>query len=222
MGKKKHPTAGTIRKGSIKHTIYEAMITYPSDTFTCQDIYKGIEKDHPEIKLTALQNMIGFIFVKMKIVKKTDKTRESAESGRKLVIYERVEKAKQPLIYDPEATDRQGNKVTPKRKYTRRKKPGIPAEIDALQLGEAVIDYIKYLQSRVTDLALDVRTSVDKSSSMEKSLQQQVNAKQYEIDGLKKQVDDLTKKLASKQKTFSTKDVLDFQKRKAESSGIRS
>jgi hypothetical protein len=218
MGKKgtKNAMAGKIYKGSMNHIIYEAIMTHPKDTFTYKDVMGGLIKDHPNLSMSKLMNTVSR-FIRMGLIERSKKTRE-ASSGRKVSVFRRVEKAKQPLIYDPNAKDQLGNSK-PKRKY-KKKAPEIPEEIDATQLGAAMIDYLRYLQKKVRSLVLEVRDAKEKANTQVKEATRQVNIVRHEMDGLKKINEDLQTKLANKSRTFNTKDVLNFKRRKAQSGGL--
>ena len=209
--------AGTIRKGSVKHVIYEAIRDYPSDSFVCKDIFAKIADKRPDIKLQMVQNMVGFIFIKMKIVVKTPRVREAEGSARKLIIYERNAKATQPIIREPGI----GPVKKPKKKVVEKKGPVAPS-LTATQLGETVIDYINHLQERVGNLAVELDATQKSLRQEKKAHQQTKDAMQYKVAELQKANDAL--KTQAKQsgsgRSFNTKEVLDFQKRKANEHGV--
>lgn len=216
MGKKgtKNKMAGKIYKGSMNHIIYETIMTHPKDTFTYKDIFSGLTKDHPTLLMPKLMNTVSR-FIKMGLIKRSKSVRKSVSSGRKIAVFRRNDEASQPIIYDPEAKDRFGA-TKPKRKY-KKEAPELPEEIDALQLGIAMIDYVKHLQERVRSLVLNIRDTKEKADTQVKEATRQMNIVRHEMDGLKKINEDLKTKLANKNRKFNTKEVLDFKRRKAQS-----
>ncbi len=218
MGTKRtNSLAGTIRRGSVKHVIYEAMMGHKSDTFCSKDIYDRITKKRPDIQMQTVQNMVGFVFVKMKIVKRTDRVKESAESGRKLKVYERNAQAKQPIVREKGI----GPAKQPKRKYTRKAKVAAPT-LTALEMGESLIDYVNHLQERVGALAVECDKALTNFGDEKRSHQKTKDSMQYKITELEKANDALKTQAEQKGsgRTFNTESVLDFKKRKAESHGV--
>jgi hypothetical protein len=214
----KNALAGKIRKGSTAHIVYQAMMTHPKSIFTSKDILEGLWEDYPKLTPARMVGLLGGKFIDMGLIERTEETRKS-RAGRKLAVFHRIEKAEQPLIYDAKAKDQLGNsKMNIKRR--KKKAPEIPEEIDALQLGVAMIDYVKHLQDRVRNLCLDTRDFKNRKTTEVKEKERQLNVLRHEIDGLKKTNEDLRRKLANKSRTFNTKEVLDFKRRKAQSSGI--
>jgi hypothetical protein len=213
----KNALAGKLRKGSMAHIVYEAMTTHPKSTFTSKDILDGLWDDYPKLTPVRMVGLLGMKFVNMGLIERTEEIRKSP-AGRAMAVFHRIEKAEQPLIYDPNAKDRFGNSK-PKQKH-KKKAPEIPEEIDALQLGIAMIDYVKHLQDKVRDLALNTRDTADRANTELKERTRQLNVLRHEMDGMKKINDDLRTKLANKSRTFNTKEVLDFKRRKAQNSGI--
>lgn len=207
--------AGKLYKGSVPHKVYEGIMTHPSDEFTGKEIFDELD---PKPEYSVVITLIGGKFIKMGIVEKTDKKKIDSKTGRSLALFRRKEQAKQPIIYDPDAEDHLGNSK-PKRKR-KKKAPPIPETINAMELGTAIIDYIAYLKERVSDLALSLRSTTARESTQIKEKERTINALRHQIDGLKKENDDLRTKLAGKTRTFNTKDVLDFKKRKALNSGL--
>ena len=121
----KNALAGKIRKDSMTHIIYEAMMTHPESTFTSKDILDGLREDHPKLTPVRLVGLLGVKFVNMGILEKTEEVRKS-RAGRRIAVFHRIEKAEQPLIYDPDAKDRFGNSK-PKRKHKQQAPdPSIP------------------------------------------------------------------------------------------------
>jgi len=218
MGTKRTNTlAGTIRRGSVKHVIYEAMMAHKSNTFCSKDIYDQITKKRPDIQMQTVQNMVGFIFVKMKIVNRTDRVREAENSGRKLKIYERNAKAKQPIVREKGI----GPAKQPKRKYTRKTKVEAPT-LTALEMGESMIDYINHLQERVGELAVDYDKALTSFGDEKRAHQKTKDSMQYKLTELEKANEALKKQVAQRGsgRTFNTESVLDFKKRKAETHGV--
>jgi hypothetical protein len=202
----------------MTHVIYEAMMTHPESIFTSKDILDGIREDYPKFTPVRMVGLLGVKFVNMGILEKTEEVRKSP-AGRTIAVFHRIEKAEQPLIYDPDAKDQLGkSKMNIKKR--KKKAPEIPEEIDALQLGVAIIDYINHLQDRLRNSILNSKSSTEAQNTQLKEKERQLNVLRHEMDGLKKNNADLGTKLANKNRTFSTKEVLDFKRRKAESSGI--
>lgn len=212
MGKNK---SVKIRKGTKTHLMYEAVMTNPSASFSCRDIWENLKKDGHDISLHSVQDMVGCKFVRMGILQKTNKKVFAKESGRIIQTYRRVDEAVQPVILDDV-----GKKKSEKTLIKRQKKQPIPDKVTALELGEALIDYVNDLQVRLEKLALNYRSSIEKAKNVEASLRKEIQQLTYQIDGLKRNNHDLTQKLANKNRTFSTKEVLDFKRRKAQANGF--
>ena len=214
----RNPVAGKIVKGTITHAIYEAMITHPNEKFTFQDIFDGLKEDYPKLTPIRVSSTLGGRFIDKGILEKDKYTRKSP-AGRTLTVYLRNEKAEQPLIYDPKAKDQLGNSK-PKRKY-KKKTPEIPEEIDATQLGVAIIDYVKHLQDRIRNLARNSKETIGAQETQIREKERQVNVIRNEKEAMRRENESLRTKLANKNpRTFNTKEILDFKRRKAESSGI--
>jgi hypothetical protein len=216
MAKRTNSLAGTMRKGSVKHIIYDAMMAFPNDRFTSLDILNITSKKYPDIQRQTIQNMIGFIFVKMKIVKKTELVRESPDSGRKLIIYERNAKAKQPVIRE------QGIGPAKKPRKTARKKAEPTPVVNAAELGESVIEYINHLQERVGSLAIELDEANKLNHAQKRELQGKIDSLQYkytELTKAKEALETQIKQGVTSNRTFDTSGVLDFKKRQAEASG---
>lgn len=183
-----------IRRGTKVHCIYEAAATH-SGSFTAHEILAEVKKQFKAAKMDHVVNLFS-TWAQYGFIKKTGKKKKAKGATRKSTAWVIDMKKPQPVIIELGQV-----KKSPQQKAwdTRRKKV-LPPEVDALTLGEAVIDYISYLQSRVSELALDVRTSVDKAKTQEQALKREISQKQYEIDGLKKNNADLQSKLAQSQK----------------------
>ena len=215
MGKKgtKNAMAGKIYKGSMNHVIYEAVMTNSTDLFTCKHIFSGLQKDYPALTYHKVMATIGNKFVKLGIIEKTGKRQRLSGHKKPFIVFHRIEGAKQPLIHDPNAKDHLGDSK-PRRK---KKAPEIPTEIDATQLGVAMIDYVTHLQDRIRSLAMELKDTKQKADTQVKEATRQVNIVRHEMDSLKKINEDLKTKLANKNRTFNTREVLDFKRRKAQS-----
>ena len=218
MAKRTNSMAGTIQRGSVKHLIYEAMMAHKSDTFTAQEIYDKTTKKNPDIQKHSVQNMVGFVFVRMKIVKKTDRVKEAKDSGRKLKIYERIATAKQPVIREPGiGPAKKPRKTTPKK--TNEANPNLTA----LEMGESMIDYINHLQARVGVQAIELDEANKTIRTQGKELERKLDALQYKYVELGKAHEALKTQIkqSSKGRAFDTSAILDFKQRKAMESGGR-
>ncbi|KXH69795.1 MAG: hypothetical protein AM326_01610 [Candidatus Thorarchaeota archaeon SMTZ-45] len=208
----KHPTAGTITKGTKKYAIYQAILEFPSDQFTCKDIHKVVAKKRPDIDLYTVQNAVGFLFVKARIIKKTEKVREAEDSGRKLVIYERNLKAKQPIVREP---GMRAKRKPIKKQSAARQAAGRAPTLTSTELGESVIDYINHLQNRVGELAIECDKNMTQLGDEKRAHQKTKDSMQYKIAELEK-ANDALKKQAEQgggRRSFNTQDVLDFKER---------
>ena len=214
--KRTNSLAGTIRRGSVKHLIYEAMMAHKKDAFTAQDIYDKITKKNPDIQKQSVQNMLGFIFVRMKIVKKTDRVREAVDSGRKLKVYERISQAKQPVIREPGL----GPVKKPKKAAPKKTQKADP-NLTALEMGESVIDYVNHLQERVGTLAIELDNANKTIRTQGKEWQRKLDALQYKYTELGKANEALKTQIkqSGSGRNFDTSAILDFKQRKAMESG---
>lgn len=183
-----------IRRGTKVHCIYEAAATKPGD-FTVREIYLEVKKQFPAVKISHVENLFSK-WAQVGFIKKTGKKKKIKGATRKTTAWYIDLQKPQPVIMGAESPQKKAWKT--RRKKAAEKK--LPPQVDALTLGEAIIDYIAYLQSRVSELALDVRTAVDKAKTQEQALKRELNQKQYEIDGLKKNNADLQSKLAQSNK----------------------
>lgn len=193
-----------IRTGTKVHCIYETAATKPGD-FTVREIYLEVKKQYPAVKISHVENLFSK-WAQVGFIKKTGKKKKIKGATRKTTAWYLDLQKPQPVIIG--AAKKPAAKKRPVKK-------GLPAEIDALALGEAVIDYINHLQSRVSDLALDVRSIKDKAATQERALKREVGQLTYQIDGLKKNNADLQKRLADSQKRKGLKldPIIDFKAR---------
>jgi len=184
-----------IRRGTKVHCIYEVCATHPKADFTAFEILKEVKKSFPQTTMITVVNRFS-AWAPDGFIKKTGKKRRAKGSDRKSTVWTLDMKQPQPIIL--------GAKSPQKKAWETRKKNAVkkalPPEIDALSLGEAIIDYISYLQSRVSELALDLRTVKDKGTTQERALKRELGQMQYQVDGLKKNNADLQNKLAQSQK----------------------
>ena len=215
----KNAMKGKIRKGTKMHIVYQAMVDFPTDTFTSNDIWEKVIEVDKDITLLNVQNIIGSVFKKMKLTKPTTITR-LGKTGRQIKVYERDLTTTQPVLYYPSLHKKSpsaphSTNIPSSSTSSSKAKGPIPEIVDALQLGEAMIDYLNHLQYRVSDLLQTTIEIKGKARTQESDLTRKINVLTYENDGLKKANATLTTKLAQKSKTFNTSDVLNFKKQKA-------
>jgi hypothetical protein len=193
---------GKIYKGSAVHAIYEVIMTQPNEKFIIREIGR-------------VQNVVTRL-TKMGIVEQTDKKRYSIDAKRQVPIFRRYDDVPQPTIH--EKSDAVNRKTKTKQPFPKKK--DTPNEVSATELGESVIAYVNHLEGRVSDLALSLRDVQGKAKTQEGALRKEIQTLNYQIDGLKRNNEDLQKKVNAKGSTFNTSRITDFKQRKAKSHGF--
>jgi len=218
MAKRTNSLAGTITKGSMKYVTYMAMMDLKSDQFTCQEIYDMIKERRPDIKKQVVQTHISTDFVKMRIVKKTDRLRELPDSARKNVVYERNPMATQPIIREKGI-----GPAKPRTKPQPKKVNESAAPIlSAVELGETIIDFIKHLQENLANTLVSLDESQKALRQEKKAHQVTKDSMQYKVNGLEQANKALEKQLRDKVggRTFNTESVLEFKKRQHQGANV--
>jgi hypothetical protein len=211
-----------FRMGTQIHSIYEAVITHPQDTFTSRQIWTAAGQVQPNVSLIYVQNTFsrwaqkGFL----------EKTGEIINTGKPNHILWRIkdlnvaavkvigkikETAKAP-------NDKDKNGI--RKKSPAIKQHGLPPQVDALQLGEAIIDYINHLQNsagelknRISQLGIQLREMKSGYATELQKLQKEVDVLRYRNNGLVQTNAELTKKINSR-RLLNTAHITEYQKNK--------
>lgn len=189
---------GTIRKDSITHRIYEAVLTHPDQRFTTKDIYETLHKDYPDIKLDTVSSLLTN---RKSLIRELIQSHDTA--SRPFTFVRKIDPPIRP-IYDPASKGTQkfkSNKpVLPNAEKTEETAPD--THLSAEQIGEAMMALVDKLKKEITCLHIKLQDMNIEMKSRDDTWRSTLNQKDRTIQNLNDKIIILNRTVQKSSKTF--------------------